>query len=147
MDPHDVCFVDGSDALAAACLGMVEGIPGNALGSIPSDQLDRLDDTINNLNVRKSSEAFSRAHAGKPTSCSMPEYSPSVFSRMRTVLTSSYAVLNPLIEAQGRTLAKRLKVRRRVRLRETCPLPTVIDGQWDDRVEKAEKRTGGGKRA
>jgi len=54
----------------------------------------------------------------------MPEYSPSVFSRMRTVLTSSYGVLKPWMEAQGRTLANRLKVRRRVKLRDTWPLPT-----------------------
>jgi hypothetical protein len=58
------------------------------------------------------------------TSCSMPEYSPSVFSRINTVFTSSYGVLNPFMETQGRTLAKRLNVRRRVKLSETWPLPT-----------------------
>src|ERR1700704_3026849 len=57
-------------------------------------------------------------------SCSMPEYSPSVFSRMRTVSTLSYAVLNPGMDRQGRTFAKRLNVLRSVKLRETCPFPT-----------------------
>ena len=54
----------------------------------------------------------------------MPEYSPSVFSRMRTVLTSSYGVLKPLIDTQGRTFANKLNVLLNVRLRETWPFPT-----------------------
>jgi len=56
----------------------------------------------------------------------MPEYSPSVFSRIRTVSTLSYGVLKPATERQGRRLAKRLNVRRRVRLRETWPLPMGV---------------------
>ena len=60
------------------------------------------------------------------TTCSIPLYSPSVFSRMRTVSTFSYGVLCPLIDRQGRTLAKREKVRRRVKFNETWPFPTGV---------------------
>lgn len=62
------------------------------------------------------------------TMCSIPEYSPSVFSLIRTVSTPSYGVLYPAMERHGRTLAKRLKVRRRVKLRETWPFPI---GVWE----------------
>lgn len=44
------------------------------------------------------------------TSCSMPEYSPSVFSRMRTVSTPEKGVLYPTIDLHGRTLAYKSKV-------------------------------------
>ena len=46
---HDVCLVDGGDALAAVRLGVVERVPRDALRGIPGNQLDGLDDTIDNL--------------------------------------------------------------------------------------------------
>ena len=46
----------------------------------------------------------------KLTTCSIPLYSPSVFSRMVTRLTSLYAVGYPSIDRQGLTLAYRLKI-------------------------------------
>ena len=44
------------------------------------------------------------------TSCSIPQYSPSVFSLIVMTSTSSYFVLNPSILLAGRTLANKLKV-------------------------------------
>lgn len=58
--------------------------------------------------------------------CSMPEYSPSVFSRIKTESTLSYGVLYPTIDLHGLTFAKRLNVRRRVKLSETWPLPMGV---------------------
>jgi len=60
------------------------------------------------------------------TSCSIPLYSPSVFSLISTVSTLSYLVLYPCIDLQGRRLAYKLNVRRSVKFRETCPLPIGV---------------------
>jgi hypothetical protein len=46
---HDVGFVNGSDALTATGLGMVECIPGDTLGRVPCNEFDRLDNTVDNL--------------------------------------------------------------------------------------------------
>ena len=46
---HDVGLVDGSNALTAVRLGIVERVSRNAFGGIPSDELNGLDDTVNNL--------------------------------------------------------------------------------------------------
>lgn len=45
---------------------------------------------------------------------------------MITVFTLSKAVLKPWTLLQGRTLAYKLKVLRKVKLRETCPLPIGV---------------------
>ena len=45
-----------------------------------------------------------------PTICSIPLYSPSVFSLIVTIFTLSYAVSKPGIDLHGLTLAKRLNV-------------------------------------
>jgi hypothetical protein len=81
--------MDGGDAVPVVGLSVVERVTRHALGGIPSDKLDGLHDAVHNLMKPKASN-FEYARANyQPTSCSMPEYSPSVFSRMRTVLTSS----------------------------------------------------------
>jgi hypothetical protein len=46
---HDVRLVNGSDALTTMRLGVVERVPRDAFGSVPSDELDGLDDAVNNL--------------------------------------------------------------------------------------------------
>lgn len=60
------------------------------------------------------------------TSCSIPLYSPSVFSLIITVFTLSKAVLKPSMLLQGRTFAYKLKVLRNVKFKETCPLPIGV---------------------
>lgn len=105
----------------------MERVACNSLRRIPSDELDGLHNTIHNLDTDTQKRKVSEDKI-MCTSCSIPEYSPSVFSRMSTVSTSSYGVLNPLMETQGLTFANKLNVLLRVRFKETWPLPTVIQG-------------------
>lgn len=49
MNEHDVGFVHRGDTLPATARGIVEGITCNTFGCLPSDELDGLYDTIDNL--------------------------------------------------------------------------------------------------
>lgn len=84
---HDISLVYRGHPFSSTGLRVVERVSSHAFRRVVSDELDGLNDPINNLK-------FLRKRAGLSstkwhTSCSMPEYSPSVFSRMITVLTSS----------------------------------------------------------
>lgn len=46
---HDVCLVNSGDALAAARLGVVERILRDTFRGVPSNELDGLDDTVDDL--------------------------------------------------------------------------------------------------
>lgn len=46
---HDVRLVHGGNTLPAAALSVVERITRNTLGRLPSDELDGLHNTIDNL--------------------------------------------------------------------------------------------------
>lgn len=46
---HNRSLVNCSYVVSAARSGILESISGNSLGSLVGDQLDRLDDTWNNL--------------------------------------------------------------------------------------------------
>ena len=43
--------MDGGDLSSAVLLGVVEGVSGDSLGSLVSDKLDGLDNTLDNLPV------------------------------------------------------------------------------------------------
>ncbi|KAI3488747.1 hypothetical protein L1887_47088 [Cichorium endivia] len=46
---HDGSLVDGGDLVAAVLLGVVEGVAGDALGSLVGDELDGLDHAVDDL--------------------------------------------------------------------------------------------------
>ena len=46
---HDVCLVDGSDPLAAARLSVMKRVASHTLRSVPGDQLNGLNDTVDDL--------------------------------------------------------------------------------------------------
>lgn len=47
---HNVGLVDGGDLVSAVLGGVVESVSSDSFGSIVGDQLDRLDDTVDDLN-------------------------------------------------------------------------------------------------
>ena len=106
--------MDTGNTLAALGTGILEGMAADFLGGVLRDQLDRLDDTIDDLVLntrvltctRISSLFWRKGH------------SPSVFSRMVTMSTSSYLVLWPSTDLHGRTLAKRENVLRSIKFIE-----------------------------
>jgi hypothetical protein len=81
---HDICFVNSSHPLSSARLRIMEGITCNPVRSIPCDEFDRLYYALDNLKSQLNIHQMER-HWDPLTSCSIPEYSPFVFSRMRTV--------------------------------------------------------------
>lgn len=106
---HDRGLVHGGDVESLVRSCVLERVAGDTGRGFVGDELDRLDDTVDNLAARRASEhrvcsTLSRLKRGL-TSCSIPEYSPSVFSRMMTESTLSYGVLKPSTERQGRTFA------------------------------------------
>lgn len=110
---HDVGLVNSSDLCSLVINGILKGIVGNTLGCLVGDNLDGLSHSFdrlhhkineNNQNLPK----IKRQKRKKHTEFSIPEYSPSVFSRITTVSTSEYLVLKPGMERQGRTLAYKL---------------------------------------
>jgi hypothetical protein len=46
---HDVGLVNNGDTISADGISIIESITGNTLRSIFGDQLDRLNNTVNNL--------------------------------------------------------------------------------------------------
>lgn len=49
---HDGGLVDGGDGVSAVLRGVVERVSGHSLRGLVRDELDRLDDTVDNLDFR-----------------------------------------------------------------------------------------------
>ena len=52
MRLHDVGLVDGSDTVTTSRLGVVECITSDTLRSVPGNELDGLDNSVNNLGLQ-----------------------------------------------------------------------------------------------
>ena len=57
---HDVRLVYGCDPATALRLSVVEGVAGDTLRGVPSNELDGLDDTVHNLKRRSVTHARDR---------------------------------------------------------------------------------------
>ena len=86
---HDICLVNGSHPFSPARLGIMKSITRNSFRCIPCDEFDGLHYTVDDLKLINQISVRDRGCQNQLTSCSIPEYSPSVFSRIRTVFTSS----------------------------------------------------------
>lgn len=75
------------------------------------------------------------------TTCSIPLYSPSVFSRIVTRSTSVYGVLYPSIDLQGRTLAYRLKALQQRKVRQMYQMLTISGFAWPQFQFKNKRQT------
>ena len=84
--------MDRRHRLAAIGLRVLKGVLGDAAARRLGDQLDRLDDAGDDLKIKRK-RLDKEIERFDVTSCSMPLYSPSVFSRIVTMSTSSYSVL------------------------------------------------------
>lgn len=70
--------MDGGDLVSAVFRSVVEGVSGDSFGSVVSDQLDRLDDTVNDL--KKKSIELELSKFRRPTTSTYLVFDTTVFT-------------------------------------------------------------------
>ena len=104
--------MDGGDLSSAVLLGVVEGVSGDSLGSLVSDKLDGLDNTLDNLPVSSTRNTLRRQRSPRARyqstlpRCSLgsrPVYQRHVANRERATTYSVNIVVSGLVSFYGDT--------------------------------------------